>query len=703
MANIEKQKEMAAELSTKLWNMANELRGNMDASEFKNYILGLIFYRYLSQKVEKHFNKELEEDNLKYKEAFEMEEYHDEIINASLETLGYVIQPKYLFSSLIEMIEKDKFSIDYLEEVINSIIESTEGQTSEDAFIDLFEDMDLKSTKLGKEIKQRTKLISTILNTIDEIEIDFDDAEFDILGTAYMTLIGNFASSAGKKGGEFYTPANMSKLVARLATVGLKNALSVFDCACGSGSLLLEVGNYCNVRNYYGQEWNSSTYNLARMNMLLHNIKYENFKIVNCDTLTDNTHFEDMKFTLQVANPPYSLKWDSPNYLLDDERFSAYGKLAPKSAADLAFVQTMINHMDEDGRIAVLLPHGALVRSGVEETIRNYILKDLNYIDAIIGLPVNCFQGTGTPVCCVVLKQNRNGNKDNIMFIDASQYFTAGNNINYITDEDIDRIVNAYIDRKNIENFAYVASIEEIKNNDYSLNLIDYVDNFKHKPKEEETKLSVETFEDIYKTIFNKLKLVDFENHSYDKLFQNCSNDLEEVRFGDLIEEITIKTTKENEYELLSSAIEGVFLNSELFSHQRGSGNTGYKVVEKNQLILSTQNLHLGNANVNTRFDIGIVSPAYKIYKLKNCDPMFMSYYIKTDKMKKIFYQSTTPGASACRRNVKWEALYNSRLLLPNITMQKKIGEFLFEINQIIEMQNKLLKQVSYDLVEKGE
>ena len=225
-----------------------------------------------------------------------------------------------------------------MEEVVNSITESTQGQPSEDAFVNLFEDMDLKSTKLGREIKQRTKLISTVLNTIDDIEINYDDTEIDILGTAYMTLIGNFASSAGKKGGEFYTPQSMCVLLARLASLGLTDALSVFDPACGSGSLLLEVGNYCNVRNYYGQELNSSTYNLSRMNMLLHNVDYPNFKIANCDTLTDDTNFQDQKFTLQVANPHYSLKWDSPAALMDDERFANSPELLHISQKSSTFV-----------------------------------------------------------------------------------------------------------------------------------------------------------------------------------------------------------------------------------------------------------------------------------------------------------------------------------------------------------------------------
>ena len=221
--------------------------------------------------------------------------------------------------------------------------------------------------------------------------------------------------------------------------------------------------------------------------MLLHGIGYNNFKIVNCDTLLDDTHFEDKKFTIQVANPPYSFKWNPPANLIEDERFSIYGKLAPKGQADLAFVQTMIHHMDSEGRIAVLLPHGTLFRGGAEETIRKYIVKNLNYLDAVIGLPPNCFNGTSIPVCCLVLKKDRKENSDNICFIDSSRYFTAGKTMNFITDEDIDRIVNAYAERKDIDKFCHIVTMEEIIENDYNLNIPRYVDTSE---KEDEVDIS---------------------------------------------------------------------------------------------------------------------------------------------------------------------------------------------------------------------
>ncbi len=497
MADVNKQKQLAQELSTKLWAMANDLRGNMEAYEFKNYILGLIFYKHLSDRTESFMNELLQDDDISYADAWEDVAYHDDLVEDSLSTLGYVLEPKYLFGNVVKMIENGTFTIDYMEEIINSITESTLGQDSEADFNGLFEDMDLKSSKLGKEVSQRGKLIGKVIQTIDTINFQMGDTDVDILGSAYITLIGNFASTAGKKGGEFYTPTNMSKLVARLATVGLSDVLSACDPACGSGSLLLQVGEYANVRKYFGQEMTSSTYNLARINMILHDIRYQNFNIVNVDTLEDDSNFEDERFTVQVANPPYSTKWSADIKFLEDERFSAYGKLAPSSKADFAFVQHMIYHMaDGDSRIAVLLPHGVLFRGSSEEVIRKYIVKELNYLDAVIGLPANCFQGTSIPVACLVFKKERNGNSDDICFIDASKEFVAGKAMNYITDEHIDKIVKTYEERKEVEKYCHIAKMDEIIENDYNLNIPRYVDTF----EEEEAVDLQETFKKLDET-----------------------------------------------------------------------------------------------------------------------------------------------------------------------------------------------------------
>lgn len=510
--NIKEQQALANELSSKLWKMANELRGTMEAYEFKSYILGLIFYKFLSDKTEDEMNEALKNDGITYQEAWEDEEIREDLIQESLEKLGFVLEPKYLFSNVIKMIEKGEFSIDYLEEIINAITESTQGQDSESDFDGLFEDMDLKASKLGKAVSERTKAIAKIIQTIDTIEVDFDTTDVDVLGTAYVQLIGDFASTAGKKGGEFYTPTNMSKLVARLATVGLTDVLSAFDPACGSGSLLLQVGKYANVRHYYGQELTSATYNLARMNMMLHGIDYNKFDIVNCNTITDDSALGENKYTVQVANPPYSVSWNPDPNLLEDERFAPYGKLAPKSYSDLMFVEHMIYHMADDGRIAVLLPHGVLFRGGAEETIRKFMVKNQNYLDAVIGLPEKCFHGTGIAVACLVFRKERNGNSDNICFIDASKYYSSEGKMNYLEDTDIDRIVDAYVERKDIDKFCHIASMEEIEENDYNLNISRYVDTY-----EEEAPIDIAEVKANLAKHIEESKAIDVELEKYFK------------------------------------------------------------------------------------------------------------------------------------------------------------------------------------------
>ena len=310
--------------------------------------------------------------------------------------------------------------------------------------------------------------------------MNLQDQQFDVLGTAYMILIGLFQSGAGKKGGEFFTPTGPSKLCATLATLGLDEARTVGDCTCGSGSMLLETQKHLTkqkVGHFYGQENNPTTYNLARMNMLMHGVDYQNFDIYKGDTLVNDMYGGDLKLTVQVCNPPYSLKWSADSKYLDDPRYSGVGKLAPKSHADFAFLQHMVYHMDEtDGRVAVLLPHGVLFRGGAEEDIRKYLIKDLNRLDAVIGLPANLFHGASIPVVVLVLKSKRNGNSGNILFIDASKEYKPGKVQNELTDENIQKIVETYEKRVDVERYAHVATIDEIIENGWNLNIPRYVD-----------------------------------------------------------------------------------------------------------------------------------------------------------------------------------------------------------------------------------
>lgn len=470
------------ELCNKLWAMANALRGNMEAYEFKNYILGMIFYYYLSDRTEKYMANLLKDDNISYNDAWKDEEYKEAVIEESLRDLGFVIEPQFLFRNLVTMVENREFDIEFLQKAINSLMESTIGNESQQDFEGLFSDMQLDSTKLGHTVKDRSAVMSKIIASLDEINFSVEDTKIDVLGNAYEYLIGQFAATAGKKAGEFYTPSGPAELLCRLACLGLTDVKAAADPTCGSGSLLLRLKNYANVRSYYGQELTSTTYNLARMNMILRGIPYTNFSIYNGDTL-EKDYFGEMRFRVQVANPPYSAKWSADDKFNEDDRFSQYGKLAPKSKADFAFVQHMVYHMDEDGRAVVLLPHGVLFRGAAEETIRKYLIEKMNVLDAVIGLPANLFFGTGIPVCVLILRKDRGSNTDNILFIDASKDFEAGKNQNILRGQDIDKIVDTYVNREDVEKFAHVASMEEIADNGFNLNIPRYVDTFEKEPE----------------------------------------------------------------------------------------------------------------------------------------------------------------------------------------------------------------------------
>lgn len=480
-----KLQQQAADLSSQLWSIANDLRGGMDANEFRNYILGTIFYRYLSERTEMYMQEILENDGLTYEEAFGIEEYRPTVEKWSLDHLGYIIKPENLFRELNRRIVKpaspaEKFSVEDYERAVGELSGSTLGHKSEKAFQGLFSDMRLQDTRLGDTVAERTEKIGKVISKIGEIDMNLQDQQFDVLGTAYMILIGLFQSGAGKKGGEFFTPTGPSKLCAILATLGLDEAKTVGDCTCGSGSMLLETQKHLTkqkVGHFYGQENNPTTFNLARMNMLMHGVDYQNFDIYKGDTLTNDLYGEDLKLTVQVCNPPYSLKWGADSKYLDDPRYSGVGKLAPKSHADFAFLQHMVYHMDEtDGRVAVLLPHGVLFRGGAEEDIRKYLIKDLNRLDAVIGLPANLFHGASIPVVVLVLKSKRNGNAGNILFIDASKEYKPGKAQNELTDENIQKIVETYEKRVDVERYAHVATMEEIIENGWNLNIPRYVD-----------------------------------------------------------------------------------------------------------------------------------------------------------------------------------------------------------------------------------
>ncbi len=367
------------QLEQQLWNIANTLRGKMNADEFRDYILGFIFYKYLAEKMEIYANTILKTDKITYKSIKENtkqgKEYIEAIKEEALEKLGYFLKPSELFSEVAkrgnsDIEEVNNFIIEDLQKILTNIQLSTMGTDSEEDFDNLFEDMDLNSTKLGKTPEARNEIIAKVLSHLDKIDFKLEQTELDVLGDAYEYLIGKFASGAGKVAGEFYTPQEVSKVLAKIVTTGKSKLKSVYDPTCGSGSLLLRVAKEVKeVSNFYGQEMNRTTYNLARMNMILHGVHYRKFDIKQEDTLEHPQHL-NKTFEAIVANPPFSAQWSANPLFTSDDRFSQYGKLAPSSKADFAFVQHMIHHLAENGTMAIVLPHGVLFRGGAEHAKR---------------------------------------------------------------------------------------------------------------------------------------------------------------------------------------------------------------------------------------------------------------------------------------------------------------------------------------------
>ena len=475
--------EQKKQLETQLWNIANELRGKMDADEFRDYILGFIFYKYLSEKQYLYAKTLLETEALKdYAEIIDAQDL-EAIKEESLIKLGYFLKPDELFSALAKKGNantetESNFILEDLESILNGIEQSTMGTESEDDFNQLFEDLDLNSTKLGRTTEARNSLIAKVLSHLDKIDFALEDADADVLGDAYEYLISQFASGAGKKAGEFYTPQQVSKILAQIVTTNKKRLKNVYDPTCGSGSLLLRVAREVEVDAFFGQELNRTTYNLARMNMILHDVHYRDFDIKQENTLEEPQHL-DKRFEAIVANPPFSAQWKGKNNPLNenDDRFSQYGRLAPTSKADFAFLQHMVYQLADNGTMACVLPHGVLFRGAAEGTIRQYLIENLNYLDAVIGLPANIFFGTSIPTSILVLSKCRI-NDDNILFIDASKEFEKDGNKNKLTEEHIHKIINTFRERKTIDKFSYVAKIDEIIENDYNLNIPRYVDTF---------------------------------------------------------------------------------------------------------------------------------------------------------------------------------------------------------------------------------
>ena len=471
--------ELQQKLRNQLWTVANTLRGNMSAGDFMYYTLGFIFYKYLSEKIEKTADDILKDDGVSFKQAWNSgdEELKAALKEECIQDLGYFVEPEFLYSTIISMIEHKENILPALERSLKKIEDSTIGQDSEDDFGGLFSDIDLASPKLGKTADDKNRLVSDVLVNLQGIDFGLNEAEdIDILGDAYEYMIGQFAAGAGKKAGEFYTPQEVSEILSEIVITGKTRLKSVYDPTCGSGSLLLRTARGGNADTIYGQEKNPTTFNLCRMNMLLHGIKYKDFEIHNGDTL-ENDELGEHQFDAVVANPPFSAEWTAAEKFNNDDRFSKAGVLAPKSKADYAFILHMLYHLNDGGTMACVAPHGVLFRGAAEGKIRRFLIEKKNYIDAIIGLPANIFYGTSIPTCILVMKKCRQSD-DNILFIDASKEFEKVKTQNKLRPEHIQKIIETYRTRAEIEKYSHCATLKEIEENDYNLNIPRYVDTF---------------------------------------------------------------------------------------------------------------------------------------------------------------------------------------------------------------------------------
>ena len=480
MADTKKEQERD-ELHRAIWSIADDLRGSVDGWDFKSYVLGTMFYRFISENLTAYINKgEHEAGNTEFDYAKMADEEAEEARQGLVEEKGFFILPSELFKNVRKNAPDDENLNETLERVFLHIEESAKGSISEDDFAGLFDDFDVNSNKLGATVAKRNEKLVKLLDGVGNMKLgNYQENTIDAFGDAYEYLMTMYASNAGKSGGEFFTPQEVSELLTRLAVAGKTEVNKVYDPACGSGSLLLKASKILgkeNVRQgFYGQEVNITTYNLCRINMFLHDIAYDKFNIACEDTLTEPQHWDDEPFEVIVSNPPYSIKWvgDDDVTLINDPRFAPAGVLAPKSKADMAFIMHSLSWLAANGTASIVCFPGIMYRGGAEKKIRKYLI-DNNYIDCIIQLPSNLFFGTSIATCIMVLKRNKVDNRT--LFIDASKEFIKVTNNNKLTEANISKIVDEFISREDAEYFARCVSYDEIKEQDYNLSVSTYVE-----------------------------------------------------------------------------------------------------------------------------------------------------------------------------------------------------------------------------------
>ncbi|GAA7609449.1 type I restriction-modification system subunit M [Helicobacter pylori] len=470
------------ELHNTIWKVANELRGSVDGWDFKQYVLGILFYRYISENMTHYINERERERNPDSDSDYanSSDEEANDARKSLIEEKGFYIPPSALFCNVLKNAPKNEDLNVTLQNIFNGIEKSSLGTPSEENVKGLFADLDVNSNKLGSSHKNRVEKLTKILQAIGDMQLgDYLKSGIDVFGDAYEYLMAMYASNAGKSGGEFFTPQEVSELLAKITLHNQESVNKVYDPCCGSGSLLLQFSKVLGDKNvskeYFGQEINLTTYNLCRINMFLHDINYSKFHIAHGDTLLDPKHKDDEPFDAIVSNPPYSIEWagDKNPILINDERFSKAGVLAPKKCADLAFTMHMLSYLSNQGTAAIVEFPGVLYRGGAECKIREYLVKN-NFIDCVIALPDNLFFGTSIATCILVLKKNKQD--DTTLFIDASKEFVKEGKKNKLKERNREKILRIYTERKAIKHFSALANIDQIKENDYNLSVNRYVE-----------------------------------------------------------------------------------------------------------------------------------------------------------------------------------------------------------------------------------
>jgi type I restriction enzyme M protein len=476
-----KKEQERARLHSTIWKIANDLRGSVDGWDFKQYVLGILFYRFISENLSNYINAEERRTGAA---DFDYASLSDDAAEFgrtdTVQEKGFYILPSELFENVSKRAKQEDNLNEILSGIFRNIENSAKGADSEDDIKGLFDDLDVNSNKLGQTVAKRNERLVKLLDAIGSLEVGkYEDNTIDAFGDTYEYLMNMYASNAGKSGGEFFTPQEVSELLARITVVGKKEVNKVYDPAVGSGSLLLKFAKVLgkeNVRQgFYGQEINLTTYNLCRINMFLHDINYEKFNIAHGDTLTDPAHWDDEPFDAIVSNPPYSINWegDANPLLINDPRFAPAGVLAPKSKADLAFTLHILNWLSTSGTAAIVEFPGVLYRGGAEAKIRKYLI-DNNFVDAVIQLPADLFFGTTISTCIVVLKKSKKDNST--LFINASTEFIRGGNKNKLGQSNQDKVLEAFTNRENIEHFGRLVPNSEIAENEYNLAVSSYVD-----------------------------------------------------------------------------------------------------------------------------------------------------------------------------------------------------------------------------------